>query len=159
MSERFQQLCHWTEQGIAGCEELQQVLSRERVSLIALRGDELMEIIMSKEMMVSRLFALRKQIREGIKRWYGAETVADLERGLSEAERLRWRDLQGRWKTTWEKTRDEVERNQSFLKHSQRNLGRLIEHWRGLLGESPLYSAKGQKVDADSTGKVFEAKF
>ena len=159
MNERFAQICLWTDESISLCKELQQVLSRERMALIAFRGEELTETTMVKEMVVSKILALRKQLRQAANKWYGVENNPDLEQKLTTEQLPEWKQREAVWREEWKVTCTQAERNQEFLKHSQRNLARIIEHWRRQLGEAPLYSAQGKKVDAPSTGKVFQAKF
>jgi hypothetical protein len=150
--DRFTQLCLWTDESVALCRELQELFGRERSALLTFRGDELAEITMCKERAVSRVVALRRKIGESVKAW------CDLENQLLPEQVPAWQQKQGQWQAEWTQIRKQAERSQFFLKHSQKNLGSLIENWRRLLGESPLYSAKGTKVDASTTGKVFEAK-
>ncbi len=157
--DRFAQLCLWADESISLCQQLQELLVRERNALIALKGDELAETTMSKEATVARILAIRRKIREAGKSWYAVESSSGLEGKLEPARGRIWAEKHARWQREWEATRGMVERNQRFLKHSQRNLGRLVEHWRAQLGETPLYSAKGMKVDAPATGKVFQAKY
>ncbi len=157
--DRFTQLCLWTDESLALSREFQQLLGRERTALLSFRGEELAEITLSKERIVARIGAVRKQIRDAGLAWYGIDSSADLVQRVSAEQAKVWNEKQQAWKGEWEKTRQQAERSQFFLKHSQRNLGTLIEHWRRLLGEAPLYSAKGRKVDVSSTGKVFQAKY
>lgn len=157
--DRFSQLCAWTDESISLCRELQDLLARERLALIHMRGEELSEITMTKEVLVRRIVESRRQLREAGKAWYGIESSAELEARLADAQKPIWNEKQKLWLQTWTDTCKLAESSQLFLQHSQRNLGRLVEHWRRLIGESPLYSAKGHKVDSPSTGRVFEAKY
>lgn len=157
--DRFTQLCLWTDESLVLAQEFQQLLSREHKALLSFRGEELAEITMSKERGVARIAALRKQIQDAGRAWFGIESSEELEKKISPEQAKIWNEKLSAWRAEWKQTRKQAERSQFFLKHSQRNLGSLIENWRRLLGETPLYSAKGRKVDAPSTGKVFEAKY
>ena len=157
--DRFAQLCLWTDESIALCRELQDLLCRERLALIHLRGEELAEITMSKEVLVRRIVDSRRRLQESGKAWYGVESSTELEGKVLPEQKEIWSQKHKLWLEAWTETCKQAERSQLFLQHSQRNLGRLIENWRRLIGEAPLYSAKGQKVDNKSTGRVFEAKY
>jgi hypothetical protein len=157
--DRFAQLCLWTDESIALSRELQDLLCRERLALIHLRGEELAEITMSKEVLVRRIVDSRRRLRESGKAWFGVESSSELEALLLAEQKPVWAEKQKLWLQTWKDTCEQAERSQLFLQHSQRNLGRLVEHWRRLIGEAPLYSASGRKVDAPSTGRVLQAKY
>jgi flagellar biosynthesis/type III secretory pathway chaperone len=159
MNPRFTQLCLWTDESISLCRELQKVLSQERQSLLAFRGEDLAETTMAKEVTVAKILQSRKKLKEAGAAWFGVSSTEELTALLGDADKQVWITKQKDWKAEWKAICVQVERNQLFLKHSQKNLGRLIENWRRLLGQNPLYSSKGQKIESPSTGKVFEAKF
>jgi hypothetical protein len=159
MTDRFTQLCLWADESILLCKELQRVLAEERESLLFLRGEDLAQSTMAKEQVVAKILNSRKKLKVAGQTWFGVDSTEAFGEHLTPEELKVWSEKHSLWKTEWKATCSQVERNQSFLRHSQKNLGRLIEHWRRLLGENPLYSKKGLKIEAPSTGKVFEAKF
>lgn len=159
MTDRFAQLCLWADESISLCKELQKVLADERESLLFLRGEALAQSTMAKEHVVAKILNSRKKLKVAGQAWFGVDSTEAFSEHLTPTEFKEWSEKHSIWKAEWRATCSQVERNQSLLKHSQKNLGRLIEHWRRLLGENPLYSNKGLKVEATSTGKVFEAKF
>jgi hypothetical protein len=159
MTDRFAQLCLWTDESILLCKELQQVLAEERESLLFLKGEALAQSTMAKEHVVAKILNSRKKLKSAGSAWFGVDSTEGFAEHLTPEESAKWSEKHLCWKAEWKATCSQIERNQNFLKHSQKNLGRLIEHWRRLLGENPLYSKKGLKVESTSTGKVFEAKF
>lgn len=159
MNERFEQLCSWSVQASQLCEELETLLARERTALIAFRGDELTEITMSKQMLAQKLLNIRSTIRQAVGKWWGVDAMDGLLDKLSATEQQRWVALHETWQNRWRHLSGAMERNQRFLQHSQRNLGKLIANWRRLTGQGPLYSAKGQKVEAASPGKMIVAQY
>lgn len=159
MQNRFTQLCLWSDESVAASAELQELFRRERVALIHLRGEELSEITMAKEVLVRKVTQIRAELKKAALAWYGAENPDALAGLLPPEHKAQWAVKQGAWVKSWDETCKEASRSQLLLEHSQRNLGRLVDHWRRQIGEAPLYSNKGQKVDAPSTGRVFEAKY
>ena len=63
------------------------------------------------------------------------------------------------WSREWSATRSQGEDNQAFLRHSVRNMNLLMENMKRLLGDAPLYGAKGTSTQASASGKVVEAKY
>lgn len=159
MKDRFLQLCAWLDENIALSRDLLKLLNEERMTLIEFNGEKLAENTMAKEMVVAKISLTRKHLREGASTWFSCQDSAELETKLPADLAETWKAKRKEWLAVWKQACEETERNQQFLKHSQRNLTRLIENWRRLMGEAPLYSAKGQKVEASTAGKVFEAKF
>ncbi len=159
MKDRYLQLCAWLDENIALSRDLLSLLNAERIALIAFDGDKLAENTMAKEMVVAKISLTRKHLREGAQSWFSCQDSAGLEAKLPQDLAKDWKAKRQEWLSVWKQACEQTQRNQEFLKHSQRNLTRLIDNWRRLVGEAPLYSAKGQKVEASTTGKVFEAKF
>ena len=157
--DRFEQLCIWTDESIRLCKDLMDLFGRERLALVQMKADELTETTMSKEVCVRKILELRKQIRESVRGWFGVESSEDLERHLLEQQRPLWATKHAEWKAHWQGVQELAQSSRLLLEHSQRNLGRLIDHWKRLIGHAPLYSAQGKKVDSESTGRVLEAKY
>ncbi len=156
---RFEQLCLWTDESLALCQELVDLLGRERTALILLKGEDLAEITMTKEVLVRKIVDVRRRIREAGKAWFGVESSVDLEKQLPDQQKKIWAEKHAQWTKQWSFACEQAQSSQLFLEHSQRNLGRLIDHWRRLIGDAPLYSSQGKKKDPASTGRVLERKY
>lgn len=157
--DRFSQLCQWSDQSVELCGELTQVLDREREALIFLKSDVLTETTITKEILVNRLRALRKNISDNARAWYGADSSEALVAILPPHQRPQWQERREAWSKTWAALEKHARQGQRLLQHSGVNLSRLIENWRRLLGDTPLYTAQGRKSESSTAGRVFEAKY
>lgn len=157
--DRFTQLCLWTDESIALSAELYALFEQERIVLLELKGDALSDITMNKDVLVRRIHQVREQLRQSGKSWFGIEDSQDLEAKLTLEQKAIWSEKQAAWRKNWAEVVSAAKRSQLFLASTQRNLGKLVDHWRRLIGEAPLYSAKGQKVETPTTGRVLEAKY
>ena len=157
MNESFDELLRLNSESVSVCESLVQTLQDERISLIALDTAKLSEVILMKEHLVHRLDQTRAKIFKLITDKFSSHTQEDFEVALSSEQKAQWREARTAWLEAWEKMAVLAHQNQMFLKHSVKNLGRLADHMKHLLGEAPRYSSKGDKVEGISEGKMLEA--
>lgn len=139
--------------------ELKTVLLSERQALIGLDTQAVVETTAKKDHLGGLLKSKRAYLWRVLKTYYALEDSEGLEEKLREGDRAQWLIRKQEWIKNWDETTKLVEANQRFLKHSLRNFDLLADNLKRLLGEQPLYSAKGQKVDLSSPGKMVEGKY
>jgi len=140
-------------------EELKTCLDEERSALIGLKTELIVHTNARKDNLGRQLKYKKKQIWNLVNSQYGLENTEGLEAHIAEPYRSEWLIKKANWLKIWKATSQTCETNQIFLGHSLRNLGLLVDNLKRLFGEQPLYTAKGAKAEAGSSGKVVEARF
>lgn len=159
MQDAATQLVTWYRECAQLCEELRAGLRAERQALVSFQMNELAEATMRKELATRSLQTRRNRMREMMLKQFGTNDAALLVDKLPEAARAAWREADANWQLQWAETYSICEQNQRFLKHSLRNMGMMLDHFKRLIGEKPTYSAKGQRVDKPFEGKVTAGRY
>jgi len=159
MNESTAHLFHLNDECIQTCRELIDCLNAEHAALIQLKTEEISRINLSKENLLYKIAEKKGLIRSFTLSAYGVTILDEIEAKLPEEDRAEWSMRRKEWADTWRRLHDVTLRNQSFLRHSLKNLGRLVDNFKRLIGEVPLYSSKGTQVDSMRPGKVVEASY
>ncbi len=141
------------------CAELRSSLAKERSLLVELKVAEIPHLTLQKESLMLALVRKRRELKEYLKHRYGLEKVSQYADKLSPDEAPHWSAAEARWRVEWGELRESLRRNQEFLKHSLKNLGALADNLKRCLGEPSIYSAKGNRVDLQTEGKVVAASY
>lgn len=159
MNEPTAHLFKLNDECIQIARELIDCLNAERVSLIQLKTEEISRINLSKENLLYKIAEKKGLLRSFTLSAFGVTSFDDIEGRLPEECRAEWGQRRKAWADTWRQLHDVSRRNQMFLRHSLKNLGRLVDNFKRLIGETPLYSSKGTQVDSMRPGKVVEASY
>lgn len=138
---------------------LKEILVREKSALIGLDTDTVVETNAKKDFLGNQLKAKKGRMWILLKHQYALEDSEGLEEKLTGEWRAQWLEKKAAWLKHWEETIRLIESNQRFLKHSLKNFDLLADNLKRLLGQQPLYSAKGLRVDSMKLGKMVEAKY
>lgn len=139
--------------------QLKEVILKERKALIGLDTETVAETNAKKDFLGGQLRSRRTQQWDILKRYFSLADTDGLENVLEGPDISIWEEKKKQWLSVWNDTKDEIASNQKFLKHSLKNFDQLAENLKRLLGEQPLYSSKGQRVDVSNHGKMVEAKY
>lgn len=135
------------------------ILKKEKAALIALKTDEIMSLTSEKEHSLSLVKKLREELHTDLKTYYGIESSEFLETLLVGEEKKEWLLLRNEWLKVWQESVAQMEANQKFMNHSLKNISCLFENLKGLFGQKPIYSSKGQKVEAKIRTRVIEGRY
>lgn len=158
MSQRFNQLEVLHQASLQIAAHVFQLLQEERIELIALNTQKLTEINARKEHLVSELKTARDAVGAHINATFQADTAEALEAQLSSEEAARWTEMKNAWNDQWNDLKMLTEQNQRLLDHSLKNLGKMADNLKRLLGESSRYSQSGTKLDSPNPGRVVETQ-
>lgn len=139
--------------------EIKEVLLKERKALIGLDTDAVAETNAKKDHLGGLLRNRKLKLWTLLKHQYEITDTEGLEEKLGEENRKIWLTKKSEWLKNWDETVVLMERNQKFLKHSLKNFDMLVDNLKRLLGDQPLYSAKGQRVDRSAQGRMVQGKY
>lgn len=141
------------------CAILYATLEKERMALIHLKTDQILALSTEKEHQIAILKRLRKEMHENLAENFLLESSENFDRCLQSPEKEEWLKLRKAWLEIWDKTAMQIERNQKFMTHSLKNISGLMENLRGLLGQKPTYSAKGNKIEPKMRARRVEGRY
>ncbi|NBX69301.1 MAG: hypothetical protein EBR01_10115 [Proteobacteria bacterium] len=137
---------------------LKQVLLKERAALITLNTEEILILVTQKESGMLKLSRKRAEIKKFVRTQFQQDDLEKLHFTDSELQ-SQWNILRENWLSAWTELRNVCETNQQFINHSMKNLDRLVENLKRLLGQHATYSPKGKRVDQNSQGSVVEGRY
>ena len=143
---------------IALARSLREVLIKERTALITLNTDEVLIQVTQKESGILKLARKRAELKKFARTQFQAETLEALVFSDEELQK-EWAQYKQEWITVWTELREMCEYNQKFINHSMRNLDRLVENLKRLMGQHATYSPKGKRIDQNSQGSVVEGRY
>lgn len=143
---------------IALAGSLKEVLIKERAALITLNTDEVLILVTQKESGILKLSRKRAELKKFARTQFQAETLEALAFSDEELQKY-WTQLKNEWIAAWSDLRDICEHNQKFIHHSMKNLDRLVENLKRLLGQHATYSPRGKRIDQNSQGSVVEGRY
>lgn len=156
MKNLFQQIEKYYDACLALFEKIEQLLTAERTALILLKTDDVVCLNQQKETLLKTFNNTKQHIMSTVDELV-MHLGADWQTHMPEP--IKWQDKKKRFYAQWEKIQHQCDDNQRFMQQSLRNLGQLVDNLKRLMGETPLYSPKGTKVDMATAGKVIEAKY
>jgi hypothetical protein len=159
MSDSFERLMSLNDEAVRLCRIVFENLQDERLALISLDTPRISELLMQKEHHVQMLDNCRTKIGMIFTKEFQVDTPEAFEALLSVEQFPRWAAARTLWQNEWAKVVMLGNQNQTFLKHSMKNLSKFADHLKQLLGEPSRYSSKGDKVESSSEGRVLEASF
>lgn len=139
--------------------ELNECLRVEREALVNLKLDVLLNTASQKEDLFQQLKKRRAFFRLVLKEHLGYENSAQLDTQLTGEEGKVWGKKRFDWLKVWGQIKDSFEANHRLIEASQKNMDHLVGHLKQLLGQGPLYSPKGTKVDSAASGKVIQGRY
>ena len=147
------------DESVALCRELSQCLRDERQALIQLKTDDVLALTLKKDALGNSIRSRRRQMTELVRNHSGAADIVDWESRLPADAAAEWRTRRESWLVAWEEVRGEADRNLRLLRHSLRNMEKIVGNIKILLGQAPTYTNRGKKISARSEGKVVEVKY
>lgn len=117
----------------SAAEKLILCLDEEYEALIQLNTDKVLEAQIQKKRIGKTLKILREKINQN-----NSKNEAD--------EKQFWQ--------LWQNIYDKLNRNQKFLNHSLKNISKISENIKSLLGQKTFYNSQGNQVKTSSLGKV-----
>lgn len=159
MQNAATQLVAWYRECVPLCADLSAALRAEREALIAFNINGLSEATLRKDQAMRAVQTRRTRMREVMLKQFGATESAALVDKFPVELQAEWLEADLAWQRAWTEVYSLCEQNQRFLKHSLRNLGLMLDHFKRLIGEKPTYSAKGTRVDKPFEGKVIEGRY
>lgn len=140
------------------CELLEEALNKERQYAIGLDTNALGETTVVKENLRQQLKAATAELQAAL-RTSGYSTWLDAKLSIPKEFWLEWVTAAESWNTQWSKIVELAEENQRLLQHSMRHLNHLLRHLKPLFAEQLTYSARGVRVDSESSGQMLERSF
>jgi flagellar biosynthesis/type III secretory pathway chaperone len=147
-----------SEECIGLANDLRSVLLKERAALITLNTDEVLVLVSQKESGMMKLVRKRAELKKFVRTQFNEESLEKL-KFSDESLQRDWEVLKQKWNLGWTELRATCEYNQKFIGHSMKNLDRLVENLKRLLGQHATYSPKGKRVDQNSHGAVVEGRY
>jgi hypothetical protein len=139
--------------------ELKECLREEREALIGLKLDSLLTTSSRKEDLLQQLKRKRVFFRLLLKEHLGFEDSTGLDSGLEGEDKKAWGIKRFEWLKTWEQIKNSCEGNYRLMERTQKNQDLFVGHLKQLLGQQPLYSPKGVRVESHSSGRVVEGRY
>ena len=146
------------EESISLARSLQEVLIQERAALITLNTDEILVLVTQKESRLMKLVRKRAEIKKFIRIQFNQENLEDLKLTDENLQR-EWESKKKIWVEVWSELRDVCENNQRFISHSMKNMDRLVENLKRLLGQHATYSPKGKRIEQNNQGRVVQGRY
>ncbi len=147
-----------SDESCALASSLKGILLKEREALITLNTEDILILVTQKESGMMKLSRKRAELKKFSRTQFQQE---DLEKLIfSDPELQKEWDLKKKnWAVLWTDIRNVCEHNQKFIGHSMKNLDRLVENLKRLLGQHATYSPKGKRIDQNSQGSVVEGRY
>lgn len=137
---------------------LRAILTQERAALITLNTDEILILVTQKESGMLKLSRKRAEIKKFVRTQFQQNELEKLKFADTDLQ-LQWDALREKWLVEWSELRKICETNQQFINHSMKNLDRLVENLKRLLGQHATYSPRGKRIDQNSQGAVVEGRY
>lgn len=147
-----------SEESCALAQSLREVLIKERAALITLNTEEILILVTQKESGMLKLSRKRAEIKKFVRTQFQQEAIENLSFMDPELQQ-EWERQNALWVQSWKELRKVCEYNQQFINHSMKNLDRLVENLKRLLGQHATYSPKGKRIDQNSQGSVVEGRY
>jgi len=147
-----------SEESCALAHSLREVLIKERAALITLNTEEILILVTQKESGMMKLSRKRAEIKKFVRTQFQQEAIENLVFMDPELQQD-WEKQKAVWSQSWAELRKVCEYNQQFINHSMKNLDRLVENLKRLLGQHATYSPKGKRIDQNSQGSVVEGRY
>ncbi|NBW98368.1 hypothetical protein EBR03_02230 [bacterium] len=159
MSNQSQELIlPWGQECIDLAEQILRALGKEKKSLISFDIELLTNAVAEKQSLMHRLKERREALRRLVSIRY-SKKLEELSEVLPEEHAQKWAEQQQQWKKVWGQLIVQCQSNQSFLKHSLKNMDLLLGHLKHLFGNPGIYNQTGKRQDLNSSGKVLEGRF
>ena len=151
-------LFNLTDECVAHARNLKEILNKERAALITLNTDDILILVSQKDSGMLKLQRKKAELKKFMREHFQSDSMASLSFSdpFLEAE---WNTKKESWELSWNELRGLCEHNQRFINHSMKNLDRLVENLKRLLGQHATYSPKGKRVDQNSQGSVVEGRY
>ena len=159
MPSLFPQLVDAYEDCQETCAQLLECLDEERLALVGLKMDQIIQSNLRKEGLVLALRRKHTRLKAIAKVHFHSETLLELSAHLPEDEALTWRAMYETWKVDWDRVARKCEQNQKFIRHSLKNVGLIVENLKRLFGISNRYAANGKRVDSGGEGQVVQVRY
>lgn len=141
------------------CRELVACLEEERVALITLNTENIVQTNFKKETLGSELKLKYREVGLLAKAKHGADHLSQISSRLPVPVRETWDLTYSELKKSQLEVQALAEANQRFLRHSLKNLGLIVDNLKRLFGLTTLYSPQGKKVDGPQSGRMVEASY
>ena len=110
------------------CQEFLTVLQKEKLALISLKTDDILQLIVEKEHRLLLVKKIREELQLLLQANFAVDSSDEFEKLLNEPEKSEWGTLRKAWLTVWESSVQQIESNQKFMNHSLKNLSSLVEN-------------------------------
>ena len=141
------------------CRDLVTCLEEERVALMGLNTEVLVQVNFKKENLGAQLKLSYQEMSKVAKFQYQAATLSEVAASLSVSLQAPWQHVLQELKETQIQLQNIAQSNQKFLKHSLKNLSLIVDNLKRLFGDQPLYSQQGKKVEGPQSGRMVEASY
>lgn len=147
-----------SDETVSLAQSLRDVLVKERAALITLNTDEILLLVTQKESGMMKIVRKRAELKKFVRIQFNQDNLDDL-KFSDEVLQAEWESKKQQWLKVWSELRDVCENNQRFIGHSIKNLDRLVENMKRLLGQHATYSPKGKRVDQNTQGCVVQGRY